>query len=1082
MKRLFFTFLFFPAFSFASFVDVDTTHPHFHPIDFLSEKEVVSGYEEEGEMYFRPRQKVNRAEALKMLLLAADIPVNPRSDVSFPDIRKNDWFADYVHTAAAHKIVKGFTDGNFHPGKQVSRAEFLKMLVMSFDVPFTEDSESEDWFVPFFDTAEEFRILDEPELSPYESLSRGDIAEYIYRAHILSTNRFESKYTYSGMGSASFYDQGFAGRPTANGEIYDPMDMTAAHRILPFGTKLKVWNWNPAWSNDDKDYVIVRVNDRGPYHSDRILDLSRKAFERLAPSSRGVIDVVFEVYSDNLDEQPTIPEQIRPSLTEEAKEKSVPDVLADKFLSKRTRSGEPTEDIKKALVKKRAKKPIPRKKKELIPNRPTRGTIAYISENFFPNLTLRRGVPSEVIVGRVIEVEGTVKNPGAKKVIVFLQNLETKAQEQFKGAVSGANFSVPIIFFEPGNFHLGIVFDDDRRSRVGKIKVSALTRDRKFRSAETHYVSHLDVNVIPEESRVVFSWAAGEDRLTKIVFSQNHKSALLFEYGLNHISVPYKFFDQFRPDRKLAIDVFQADSSDGNLESQITNWQQVSYKNFILTPGFPDKEEDTISVHQFPRFLKDLDMVHLNGKVLEGGINLPDHVFLISTEGTVEQIPIKKNGDKFFFSLKPHKYGTYVLEIVSDQGEILFNRGMYFHKNIVLPVAKWEQTFIRSESTAGIRNWINQLRKKYRKSPLAKDSKLDKFAQHYAQRMANEGFISHTTPEGLSFKDRIKMAEMFGEFGENLGYGTTLELALNGLENSASHRQNLLSAKWNRVGIGLAQNKKKEFYVVQVFGRAREIPEKEVAPLSTAEKVQYQEDQIKSVNTIFIRAYEIIQEAKLADTELSKYFFRILATADDRMEIEERRGGGELSIRKKIWLLLQEVENLENKCGQILQCSSDRNLKLFLADLKTKLKVLWDNWSEVSPNADFQKAEDLFSELEEYEYFGRKNQRYLSDEDRKKLAVAMGMGISFDKFLMGKEIVEAHCPEVRADFRKSYIEEVGAWCGEESQRSVELLRDQFMRNHNVPTRQCFDYIEMAGDHCAELNTEYQKFRGAFLAN
>jgi peptidoglycan lytic transglycosylase len=70
-------------------------------------------------------------------------------------------------------------------------------------------------------------------------------------------------------GTASWYGPGFHGRKTASGERFDSNDMTAAHRFLPFGTRLKVVNETNGRS------VVVRVNDRGPFAHRRIIDLAK---------------------------------------------------------------------------------------------------------------------------------------------------------------------------------------------------------------------------------------------------------------------------------------------------------------------------------------------------------------------------------------------------------------------------------------------------------------------------------------------------------------------------------------------------------------------------------------------------------------------------------------------------------------------------------------------------------------------------------------------------------------------------------------------------------------------------------------
>jgi len=91
----------------------------------------------------------------------------------------------------------------------------------------------------------------------------------------------------SAHGLAGWVGQEFAGRTTANGEIFDPMLMTASHRTLPFGTLLDVHN------PKTNQTVRVRVNDRGPYVGDRLIDLSYAAAQQIgiAESGGGEIDM-----------------------------------------------------------------------------------------------------------------------------------------------------------------------------------------------------------------------------------------------------------------------------------------------------------------------------------------------------------------------------------------------------------------------------------------------------------------------------------------------------------------------------------------------------------------------------------------------------------------------------------------------------------------------------------------------------------------------------------------------------------------------------------------------------------------------
>ena len=88
-----------------------------------------------------------------------------------------------------------------------------------------------------------------------------------------------------GDGLASWYGPDFAGRTTASGEIFDPGELTAAHRSLPFGSIVRVTN------EDNGRSVVVRINDRGPYAGDRVIDLSEAAARALDMIGPGEVPV-----------------------------------------------------------------------------------------------------------------------------------------------------------------------------------------------------------------------------------------------------------------------------------------------------------------------------------------------------------------------------------------------------------------------------------------------------------------------------------------------------------------------------------------------------------------------------------------------------------------------------------------------------------------------------------------------------------------------------------------------------------------------------------------------------------------------
>jgi rare lipoprotein A len=94
---------------------------------------------------------------------------------------------------------------------------------------------------------------------------------------------------YQMEGVASYYADEFHGRKTSNGEVFDMHSLTAAHRTLPFDTKVRVTNLDNGLS------VVVRINDRGPFKDDRVIDLSLEAAKKIGLISNGTAPVKLEI-------------------------------------------------------------------------------------------------------------------------------------------------------------------------------------------------------------------------------------------------------------------------------------------------------------------------------------------------------------------------------------------------------------------------------------------------------------------------------------------------------------------------------------------------------------------------------------------------------------------------------------------------------------------------------------------------------------------------------------------------------------------------------------------------------------------
>jgi rare lipoprotein A len=112
-------------------------------------------------------------------------------------------------------------------------------------------------------------------------------SQFVFPSDAHAWGKHEKKKNQTGI--ASFYGRECKNKRTANGERFDPSQLTAAHRTLPFGTRVKVTNL------DNGRHVVVRINDRGPYAKGRVLDLSRAAASKLGFVAVGTARVRLQV-------------------------------------------------------------------------------------------------------------------------------------------------------------------------------------------------------------------------------------------------------------------------------------------------------------------------------------------------------------------------------------------------------------------------------------------------------------------------------------------------------------------------------------------------------------------------------------------------------------------------------------------------------------------------------------------------------------------------------------------------------------------------------------------------------------------
>lgn len=284
------------------FSDVPPGSQFFMPVNFLKQQKFVAGF---SDATFRPDQPVSRAEALTMILRTAGITCDQTLAAAtkkklkkpFRDVSKKDWFFQYVSEAKKRGVIKGEKDGTrFRPNDPVKLAEALRMLfeakeidTKEMDIEIPAGISADAWYAKDIAYGVSRTLLTEQEngaiFPPEAELDRGELATLLYRFLQTEDNM--------NFGYASWYGDGLAKTKIPSGHEYKEKNLTAAHKTLPFGTIMRVTNMA-----NGKEIDVV-INDRGPYVTGRIIDLSKSAFRALEDPGIGLILVQIEALENN---------------------------------------------------------------------------------------------------------------------------------------------------------------------------------------------------------------------------------------------------------------------------------------------------------------------------------------------------------------------------------------------------------------------------------------------------------------------------------------------------------------------------------------------------------------------------------------------------------------------------------------------------------------------------------------------------------------------------------------------------------------------------------------------------------------
>jgi len=172
---------------FATFGDVPSTHPNYEAINYIQSQNIVDGYPDGT---FRPDNLINRAEFTK-IISEAYFKGQANGSNCFPDVG-TEWFAKYVCFDKISNFIAGYPDGNFKPANNINFVEIAKILVNVKGFMVTPDPNT--WYKPYVEKLAEFNDVPISITSFNQKVTRGEMAEMIYRLKANITNKPSKTY------------------------------------------------------------------------------------------------------------------------------------------------------------------------------------------------------------------------------------------------------------------------------------------------------------------------------------------------------------------------------------------------------------------------------------------------------------------------------------------------------------------------------------------------------------------------------------------------------------------------------------------------------------------------------------------------------------------------------------------------------------------------------------------------------------------------------------------------------------------------------------------------------------------------
>ncbi len=474
-------------------------------------------------------------------------------------------------------------------------------------------------------------------------------------------------------------------------------------------------------------------------------------------------------------------------------------------------------------------------------------TYKEIPIDFYDDITLDQPIPNTFYKNEVFVVEGAVDANGYEEVSVFLDNNMYINSDYllFTGEIKNGKFEIPIHLRKSGNYTIGIIPGTSGNTKIEDISIldenppstQSTETEETLENLKIDYendITFLEFDA-PTDSTKIFTFEQGTDKVT-FISRQNRDT----------IPLLYSAFNDFTEGEVTYF-------------GQLANADTTEEKTFDATQHtFDHINEDKISA-DIPDSLPKYSDISIEGTTktniqVEGLIINTDGLVDIvqiettSTTSTYFETPIIENGNDFTFTYDTSKNGTYIVEILDENGIPVVNHPVYIGGMIPLipdyfdlnERIFFEGSFDIDDLREDLLNEINKDRAVYDYPEIALAPELNDLAQDHSEDMAENDFFGHINLSNQTPNDRRLEAEIEMPVSENIAKDVSVLFAHLGLMRSGSHRENILNPDWYLVGLGIAEAEG-YLYITEEFS-AGEITESQLA--------EYKTELINTLNTL----------------------------------------------------------------------------------------------------------------------------------------------------------------------------------------------------------------------------------------